>query len=170
MKIFTLGKEGIFTPGVATQSMQRVRMYPHGKLCSSIKHSSDDKFVSIGNGDQTTGRLLLARDSLPTMSDNKIYCADVIKKKIPFLTIFLAQEQDKEDLAILLFLKGVLKISQALMSNNDDYVIKLNQKSELTIESLEFGDLKVFNRLTPRDFLKHPIDIKIMSDSLYIFK
>lgn len=169
MKIITF-RDGIFVPGVNVQNIKRIQMNSKGKYHPAAEQDTDDKFVVIGNGNQTTGRLFLERCSPPILQGNKIYNADIVKKEIPFHANFLTKEINGDDTTLLFFLKKVIKIPKSLFNNGDDYVVKIHQGEEIAIESLEFGDIKVFNRLKSRDFIRYEIQIKTMSDSLYVIK
>mgnify|MGYP006913920556 FL=1 len=130
----------------------KVDQYANVMVQGNEKTGDKDYYVKIGNGDTTTGRLLINRSSLNIIDGNRIYNADLTRRYIGGVySDYLETENDSTDSIALILFKKIDPINFPFMKNKDDYLVKVKPGEIITITNLFGENFTVINSLDAID-------------------
>lgn len=117
----------------------------------SKKAGGEDYYIKLGNGDITTGRLLVNRNSLTIVENNRIYAADLTKRYIGgIFSDYLEIENNPLDTTALVLFRKIEPPHHYFLKNNDDYLKKIKPGEKLIITNLYGEDFTIINNLEAR--------------------
>lgn len=151
MKFFTFFGEREDFPLV-----QKIRVIQ----CRSIVHSGqktiasfgDDYYISIGNGDESNGRLFIKRSDISMVTNNTISCGEICERESSFMNLnYLKREKDVLDNRVFILFKNIEKIDSPFFFHKDDYLKIIQPNREVNVENLFGENFLITNSLQRRD-------------------
>lgn len=149
MKLFTFCADSEISNisvGINTTRCLSLNMYKHH---AKDVMNGEDYYVSIGNGNGSTGRLFIERGSLDLFDNKKLITnADIIHRNIFGGQIFyLKPENDLLNNTIFLLLKNIERIDNPFMKNGDDYLKILKPEEKISIVNFFDEEFIIHNKL-----------------------
>ena len=120
------------------------------------KSIGTDFYIKLGNGDITIGRLMVARESLGIVQNNRIYSGDLKRCIVNNANIdYLEIEKDTMDNRAFVLFRKIESITDPIMKNKDDYLKEILPREKLLFTNLFGEDFILINNLqkngkTPR--------------------
>lgn len=137
----------------------KVNQYSNIIVQGNERSGGEDYYIKIGNGDTTTGRLLVNRNSLGIIDNNRIYSANLTRRYVGGIySDYLETENDATDSTALILFRKIEPINFPFMKNKDDYLVKVKSGEIMVITNLLGENFTVINNL---DAIDSPAQIKV---------